>query len=151
MPSDFELLPIGKAEVIQEGDDVAILAVGSMVQYSLEASEKLRSDGINAQVVNMRYVKPLDTELLDEVASKFNKIVTIEENSIVGGFGSGVIEYFADKNYKNDIKRLGLPDKFVDHGTQAELYKILGVDADGICKNVKTFFEKSNSQSGVVA
>ena len=151
LKEEFESLPIGKAEVIQEGDDVAILAVGSMVQYSLEASEKLRSDGINAQVVNMRYVKPLDTELLDEVASKFNKIVTIEENSIVGGFGSGVIEYFADKNYKNDIKRLGLPDKFVDHGTQAELYKILGVDADGIYKNVKTFFEKSNSQSGVVA
>ena len=151
LKEEFELLPIGKAEVIQEGDDVAILAVGSMVQYSLEASGKLRSDGINAQVVNMRFVKPLDTELLDEVASKFNKIVTIEENAIVGGFGSGVIEYFADKNYKNDIKRLGLPDKFVDHGTQAELYGILGVDADGIYKNVKTFFEKSNSQSGVVA
>lgn len=151
LKEEFELLPVGKAEVIQEGSDVAILAVGNMVQFSLAAAEKLKVDGINTQVVNMRFIKPMDNELLDEVANKFNKIVTVEENSIAGGFGSGVIEYFADKNYKSDIKRLGLPDKFVDHGTQAELYEILGIDADGIYKNVKTFFEESNSQSEVVA
>ncbi len=151
LKEEFELLPVGKAEVIQEGSDVAILAVGNMVQFSIAAAEKLKVDGINTQVVNMRFIKPMDNELLDEVANKFNKIITVEENSIAGGFGSGVIEYFADKNYKSDIKRLGLPDKFVDHGTQAELYKILGIDADGIYKNVKTFYEESNSQSEVVA
>lgn len=151
LKEEFELLSVGKAEVMQEGCDVAILAVGNMVQFSLQAADKLRSDGINVQVVNMRFIKPLDTEMLDEVASKFNKIVTVEENSIVGGFGSGVIEYFADKNYKNDILRLGLPDKFVSHGTQAELYGILGIDADGIYKNVKTFSEETKSQSEVVA
>ncbi|VAX28365.1 1-deoxy-D-xylulose 5-phosphate synthase [hydrothermal vent metagenome] len=151
LKEEFELLPIGKGEIIEKGEDVAILAVGNMVQYSIKAAEKLRSDGISAQVINMRFVKPLDTELLDEVNHKFNKIVTIEENAIVGGFGSGVVEYFADKSYKNNILRLGLPDSFVEHGTQAELYKILGIDTEGIYKNVKTFFEESNSHSEGVA
>ena len=148
---EFEKLPIGKGEIIEKGEDVAILAVGNMVQFSIKAAEKLRSDGISAQVVNMRFVKPLDTELLDEIAHKFDKIVTVEENSVVGGFGSGVVEYFADKNYKNSIRRLGLPDNFIEHGTQAELYAILGIDAEGIYKNIKTFFGKTNSHSEGVA
>ncbi|NOX67163.1 MAG: 1-deoxy-D-xylulose-5-phosphate synthase, partial [Chlorobi bacterium] len=151
LKEEFELLPIGKGEIIEKGEDVAILAVGNMVQYSIKAAEQLRSDGISAQVINMRFVKPLDTELLDEVAHKFNKIVTVEENAIVGGFGSGIVEYFSDKNYKNNILRLGLPDSFIEHGTQAELYKILGIDTEGIYNNVKTFFEESNSHSEGVA
>lgn len=151
LKEEFELLPIGKGEIVEKGEDVAILAVGNMVRFSIKAAEKLRSDGISAQVINMRFVKPLDTELLDVVNHKFNKIVTVEENAIVGGFGSGVVEYFADKNYKNNILRLGLPDSFVEHGTQAELYKILGIDAEGIYKNVKTFIEESNSHSEGVA
>lgn len=151
LKEEFELLSIGKGEIIEKGEDVAILAVGNMVQYSTNAAEQLRSDGISAQVINMRFVKPLDTELLDEVAHKFNKIVTVEENAIVGGFGSGIVEYFADKNYKNNILRLGLPDSFIEHGTQAELYKILGIDTEGIYNNVKTFFEESNSHSEGVA
>ena len=122
-----------------------------MVQYSIEAAEKLMNEGISAEVVNMRYVKPLDLELLDRVANKFNKIITIEENSLAGGFGSSVVEYFSDKHYKNNILRLGLPDSFVDHGTQAELYSILEIDSAGIYKNVKKFFEESSSHNEVVA
>lgn len=137
--SGFEELEVGKAETLIEGEDVAILAVGKMVEYSINAADKLNSEGIGAHVVNMRFVKPLDTQLLDELAHKFDKIVTVEENSIVGGFGTGVVEYFSEKNYKNDIVRIGIPDKFVDHGTQAELHKILGIDADGIIKKVKVF------------
>ncbi len=151
LKDEFEILPIGKGEVVVKGEDVAILAVGNMVKYSIKASEKLRSDGINAQVVNMRFVKPLDTELLDSIAHSFDKIVTVEENAIIGGFGSGVAEYFIDKNYKNNIRRLGLPDSFVEHGTQDELYAMLGIDAEGIYKNVKNFFEESNSHSEGVA
>jgi len=151
LKEEFELYPIGKAEVVKEGTDVAILAIGSMVQYSIEAAEKLMSEGINAQVINMRYVKPLDLKLLDHVASKFSKIITVEENSLAGGFGSGVVEYFSDKRYKNSLLRLGLPDNFVDHGTQAELYSILEIDAEGIYKNIKKFFEESSSQNEVVA
>lgn len=139
---ELELLPPGKGEEIMWGEDVAILAVGSMVDYSVKAADILKNHGISPSVYNMRYIKPLDTSLLDEIASKFNKVVTVEENSIIGGFGSGVIEYFADKKYKSDLLRLGLPDKFIDHGTQKELHELLGIDPDGIARSVSGFLGK---------
>jgi len=88
----FEKIEIGKCETLIEGDDVALLAVGSMVEYSVKAAELLKDDGINCKVVNMRFIKPLDAKMLTEIAKKYSKIVTLEENSIVGGFGSGVLE-----------------------------------------------------------
>lgn len=136
---DFETLPIGKGEVLSPGDDVAILAVGSMVEYAIKAESKLKEKGIDAEIINMRFIKPLDEELLDLVSSKFKKVVTLEENSIVGGFGSAISEYFSDKNYKNDILRIGLPDYFIDHGTQAELHRILEIDTQGIVERVSQF------------
>ncbi len=138
----FTNLEIGKSETLKEGDDIALLAVGSMVEYAEEAAEKLELDGINAEVINMRFIKPLDSEKLNEVSSRFSKIVTLEENSIVGGFGAGVVEYFADNNFKNDILRIGLPDYFIDHGTQQELHKIVGIDPDSIVSKVKTFINR---------
>lgn len=138
----FELLPIGKGEVIQEGNDVALLALGSMVQSSIEAAELLAAKGISAQVVNMRYAKPLDTELVKELSSKFKKIVTLEENTLVGGFGSAVAEYLADNLIKVDLLRIGLPDDYVDHGTQTELHDLLGTDAKGIANKVADFCKK---------
>ncbi len=145
----FQKIEIGKAELLKSGEDVALLAFGSMVNYAMIASEKLESQGIHAEVVNMRFAKPLDSALLDDVASRFKKIVTLEENSLIGGFGSGIVEYFSDKNYKNDILRIGLPDKFVDHGTQEELHKMLGIDPDGIAKQVAEFIEIKKSKEEV--
>lgn len=145
----FEKIEIGKAEILKSGEDVALLAYGSMVHYALIASEKLESQGIHCEVVNMRFAKPLDKELLDDVASRFRKVVTLEENSIIGGFGSGVLEYFSEKNYKNDLLRIGLPDKFVDHGTQEELHKMLGIDPDGIVNQVVNFIEIKKSKEEV--
>ena len=139
LKESFEKIPIGTSERITPGDDVALLAVGSMVQFAINASEKLSKDGISAEVINMRFIKPLDEKMLDEIAAHHKKIITLEENTIVGGFGSGVTEYFAQKNYKNDILVMGLPDAFVEHGTQAELYKMLEIDADGIVKKTKLF------------
>ncbi len=135
----FEKIEIGKAERLVEGKDIAVLAVGSMVNYAGKAVDQLRKDNIQCELINMRFVKPIDKKMLDEIANKFDKIITIEENSIVGGFGSGVLEYFSEKNYKNDILCLGLPDKFIEHGTQAELHKLLKIDTDGIIENVKAF------------
>lgn len=137
--NDFEAIEIGKAEIIQKGEDVAILAVGKMVEYSIKTADLLKNAGINAEIVNMRFIKPLDTELLDKIANRFDKIVTMEDNSIVGGFGSAVVEYFSDQNYKNDIIRIGLPDYFIDHGTQEELHKFISIDPDGIFKKIKIF------------
>lgn len=145
----FEKIEIGKAETLKSGEDVALLAYGSMVHYALIASQKLESQGIHCEVVNMRFAKPLDTELLDDISSRFKKIVTLEENSIIGGFGSAVLEYFSEKNYKNDILRIGLPDKFVDHGTQEELHKLLGIDPEGIVNQVINFIEIKKSKEEV--
>lgn len=136
---EFETIEIGKAEVLSEGEDVALLAFGSMVNYAIIASQLLQQENISAQVVNMRFAKPLDTELLDSIASKFDRIVTLEENSIIGGFGSAILEYFSDKHYKNDVLRIGLPDEFVEHGTQEQLHNLLGIDPEGIKQKVISF------------
>ncbi|QQS37384.1 MAG: 1-deoxy-D-xylulose-5-phosphate synthase [Ignavibacteriales bacterium] len=145
----FTQLEIGKGEIIRKGADVALVAIGSMVQYASVAAEKLESEGVHCEVVNMRFAKPLDTQLLDDIAKRFNKIITLEENSLTGGFGSGVIEYFNELNYKNDILRVGLPDSFVDHGTQEELHKLLGIDPDGIVTKVKSHCQKKNVKHGM--
>ena len=137
----FEKIETGKSETLIEGEDVAFLALGKMVEYSLNAAEILNEEGISPEVINMRFAKPLDEQKLDEIASRFNKIITLEESSLKGGFGSGVLEYFAEKNYKNDILRVGLPDEFIDHGTQKELHAQLGIDAEGIKEKVKVFYE----------
>jgi len=146
----FEKIEIGKAETLITGEDVALLALGSMVDYSLKAAELLGHEGINAEVINMRFAKPLDSVKLDEVAAKFTKIVTLEENNLPGGFGSAIVEYFNDKNFKNDILRIGLPDDFVDHGTQAELHHILNIDPDGIKEKVKVFCESKTVNHGII-
>lgn len=139
MKAGFDEIPIGKAEKLKVGDDAALLAVGSMVNYSLKAAEKLASEEIICDVINMRFIKPLDTDMLDHVAGKHSKIVTLEESSLVGGFGSSVLEYFNEKNYKNDILRIGIPDHFIEHGTQKELHQLLKMDPESIVERVKIF------------
>jgi 1-deoxy-D-xylulose-5-phosphate synthase len=98
---------------------------------------------------NMRFIKPLDTQLLDVIALKHEKIVTIEENNLPGGFGSAVLEYFNDKKYKNDFLRIGIPDKFIDHGTQSELHKQISIDPVGIVSQISTFFRSLKSTEKV--
>ena len=140
----FDQIEIGKSERLAAGNDVALLALGSMVDYSQKATKLLAENSISCELINMRYAKPLDTQMLDEIARKFKKIVTLEENSLAGGFGSGVVEYFTDKNYKNDILRIGLPDHFIDHGTQEELHKQIGIDPVSIAEKVKLFCQTKN-------
>lgn len=151
MEEELKDIPIGLSEVIQKGEHVALLAVGVMVEYAKIAAQNLAAQGITCEIINMRFVKPMDLHRLDEVAAKFDKIVTLEENSIVGGFGSGVVEYFAEKNYKNNILRIGLPDYFIDHGTQDQLHKLLGIDPNGITEKVKLFLKTHVARNGVVA
>ncbi|MCZ7612149.1 MAG: hypothetical protein M5T52_01005 [Ignavibacteriaceae bacterium] len=140
----FSKIEIGKAEKILDGDDIAILAVGSMVDYAEKAIPLLKEQGYNAELFNMRFIKPLDEQLLEQIAAKHEKIVTIEENNLPGGFGSAVIEFFADRNYKNDILRIGIPDNFIDHGTQAELHKQISIDPAGIVSQISAFLKKIN-------
>ena len=147
---EFTEMEIGKAERLVNGQDVALLAVGNMVEYSKKASVKLLAEGIHCEIINMRFIKPLDVDILNDLVTRFEKIVTLEESTIVGGFGTGVLEYLAERNLKNDILRIGLPDKFIDHGTQEELHKQLGIDPDGIVEKIKKFLNTKINQ-GVVA
>lgn len=145
LKDSFEKYEIGKAEVLSEGSDVVLLALGVMVEYSIKAAELLNELKVSTGVVNMRFAKPIDTDLIDEIAKTGKKIITLEENSLAGGFGSGVVEYMADNNYKNDILRIGLPDSFVDHGTQKELHNILQIDTAGIVEKVLKFVQKEHN------
>jgi 1-deoxy-D-xylulose-5-phosphate synthase len=136
---NFKEIEIGKGEIIKEGSDIAILSVGNMVLNSVKAAEILKEKGIDAEVINMRFVKPLDAELLKYAFGKFQKLITIEDNSIIGGFGSAVSEFAEQYRYKNDIILHGLPDKFIEHGKPEELYHILKLDAEGIAGIIEQF------------
>jgi 1-deoxy-D-xylulose-5-phosphate synthase len=139
----FSKIEIGKSEKLSDGEDVAILAVGSMVNYAQKASDILKENGITCELINMRFIKPLDGKRLDEIAAKHDKIVTLEENNLPGGFGSAVLEYLNDNNFKNDILRIGLPDKFIDHGTQTQLHKQIEIDPSGIAKRITSFYKNT--------
>jgi 1-deoxy-D-xylulose-5-phosphate synthase len=120
-----------------------------MVDYSIKAAKLLAGDGIHSEIINMRFIKPLDTDMLDDIVQKHNKIVTLEESTLVGGFGSGILEYLNENKYKNDVLRIGLPDKFIEHGTQSELHHILEIDSAGIAKKVKAFCKNQNIKQKV--
>jgi 1-deoxy-D-xylulose-5-phosphate synthase len=133
-------LEIGKAEILSEGSDVAILAVGPQVYQALKAASKLANEGIRATVINGRFIKPLDTELITAVARSHGSIVTIEDHYLMGGFGSAVMELL-EQHSLHDIRvlRLGFPDKLIEHASQNLLFAKYGLDADGIYSKVKEF------------
>jgi 1-deoxy-D-xylulose-5-phosphate synthase len=124
-------LPIGKAELRRKGRDIAILAFGSLLAPALAAGES-----INATVVNMRFVKPLDEELLRELARTHDLLVTVEENTVSGGAGSGVNEFLSAVGLTTTVLNLGLPDRFIEHGNTDELLRECGLDADGIRRQI---------------
>ena len=135
----YQPIPIGKGGVVATGDDVLMLAIGRMVGESIEARSKLKKQGISATVVNCRYVKPLDVDLICSLARKIPRIITAEENIREGGFGSAVLECLTDHDISPvEIKRVGISNTFVEHGPQALLRSKYGVDADAIVKAATT-------------
>jgi 1-deoxy-D-xylulose-5-phosphate synthase len=136
----FDLIPFGKGEILRTGSDVALLAIGTMANTALAAAEELARGGVAAEVVSMRFVKPIDGDLLREVALRIPRLVTLEENVTIGGFGSAVTEFLAaDRIGGVRILSLGLPDRFIDHGTPQELYADLGLDPPGVARSVTAF------------
>ncbi len=125
--AEMTALPIGKGVVRREGVQIAVLNFGTLLPAALQAAEKL-----NASVVDMRFVKPLDTDLLEEMAQHHQLLVTLEENSVQGGAGSAVTEYFNAKGIDIAVLQLGLPDTFVEHGTHSQQLAQCGLDAAGI-------------------
>jgi 1-deoxy-D-xylulose-5-phosphate synthase len=139
-PSSFS---IGESEIVRSGGDILIVALGSMVIPSIEASKILEDLGIRACVVNARFVKPLDVDLIGRLAEEIKCVLTVEENVLSGGFGSAVMEYLSEQNIKGlKIKRLGLPDAFIEHGSQSRLRTNLGLDPDGIARGCLALVDK---------
>ena len=130
--TQLDVLPVGKGEIRRQGQRVALLAFGTLLGAALSAGEQL-----DATVANMRYVKPIDAELIVELAGNHSLLVTIEENAVIGGAGSEVERVLAERGIKVPVLRLGLPDRFVDHGEQGQLLAELGLDADGIVSSVR--------------
>ena len=131
----FEELPIGKGRRLVDGNDVAVLSIGPIGNNVTEAIERLQQQTTNTLSVahyDLRFLKPLDDELLHEVGRRFKRIITVEDGALEGGMGSAVLEWMSDHGYKPDIVRLGLPDQFVEHGTVSELQHIVGIDAEAI-------------------
>ena len=147
VPMDQELtaLEVGKAELLREGSDLCIIAAGSVVRPAQEAAERLQADGISAAVINARFVKPLDEELILRYAKATGRIVTVEEHALQGGFGSAVLECLEGAKLTGiRTLRIGLPDRFIEHGPQALLREKYGLDADGIRRSVKEFVERTS-------
>ncbi len=147
VPMDQELkdIELGKGEVLRDGGDLVIVAIGNMVKPSMDAAERLAAEGISAALVNARFVKPLDEELILGLARRTGRIVTVEEHALQGGFGSAVLECL-ESSRVSGIKtfRIGLPDRFIEHGAQAILRQRYGLDAEGIYGAVKAFLEKTS-------
>lgn len=133
----FAEIEIGKGRKICDGENVALLSIGHVGNFVTEAFKTLNAEGINPAHYDMRFVKPLDAEMLHEIFSKFKKVITIEDGCIPGGFGSAILEWMNDNNYSAHIKRLGIPDKFIEHGTPKELQIECGFYVDDIINEVK--------------
>ena len=139
----FELLEIGKGRTIQTGKDAAILCLGTCYHELKIAADNLEQRGISLGIYDMIFVKPLDAELLHHICANYENIITIEEAALMGGFGSAVAEFVVDHNYKNKLLRLGLPDEFVEHASQAEQRATYGLDASGLEKQIQELLSKS--------
>jgi 1-deoxy-D-xylulose-5-phosphate synthase len=130
-------LTIGEGECLKSGKDLAVITIGTMARPAQKAIEQIEKE-YNTSIAHydIRFLKPLDQGLLHEIGKKFRQIITIEDGVILGGFGSAVLEFMSDNNYSVHVKRLGIPDSFIEHGSPEELYAMLGLDEDGISKSI---------------
>ncbi len=142
MDENFSLIPLGKWEILKDGKDVFIIGCGTMVNEAYLAAYELDREGISCGVVNGRFIKPVDYEMLKEIGGRCKRILTVEENSIVGGFGAAVMEALSDLDIIIPVKRLGVPDTFLSHGTQLTLRRKLGLTSEGIYNFVREWIKK---------
>jgi len=132
----FKRIEIGKGRKIRDGEKIAVLSFGPIGKYVIEASEKLEENGISIGHFDMRYAKPIDTTLIDNVIDSYDSVITIEDGTKLGGFGSAVAEYISEKGAGVPVKIMGVPDTIVEHGTQRELHDEVGIGPDGIVEEV---------------
>jgi len=143
-------LEIGKGEILREGRDALILAIGVTVYPALRAAERLDRSNISTAVINCRFLKPLDRSLICDWAKRTGRVLTVEENVLQGGFGSAVLELLEEEGlYSIQIKRLGIPDLFVEHGPQSLLREKYGIDENGIYRGVMEMFQRESSNLSI--
>jgi 1-deoxy-D-xylulose-5-phosphate synthase len=142
---------IGKAQLLRQGDEVCLVGIGLMANHALAAADLLKKKGIHAGVINARFVKPLDEELLVEAAGRYSLLVTVEDNALAGGFGSAVLELAAQKGLDVRIMTLGLPDRFIEHGARDTLYDRLGLSPRRIAERVREILSGAGSIQSLVA
>ena len=130
----FKKIKVGTGRKVLNGDQIAILTIGHIGNEGLKAADNLKKKGISAALYDMRFVKPLDELLLHEVFGKFDKVITVEDGCVQGGFGSAILEFMADNQYHSKVVRLGMPDRVVEHGSQEELWAECNYDAQAIEK-----------------
>ncbi len=138
----FKEIPLGSWETLKEGADLTIIACGNMVYPALAVAEELEQEGIHIGVINGRFIKPMDKKMLMEVVTQTKKILTLEENVLMGGFGSGVMELLSEQETLIPVKSMGIPDTFITHGSQKTLRNTLGIDREGIKKAIKAWLKK---------
>ncbi len=138
-------IALGTGEKLKDGSDIAVLTIGTIANQARKAIEQIERENADIGIAHydMRFIKPLDEKILHEVGKKFEKVITIEDGVIQGGFGSAVLEFFADNGYRVQTKRLGIPDTFVEHGTPDELYSMLGLDTEGIADSIREIIRTS--------
>ena len=142
----FEKIEIGKGRKLKDGQDIAILSFGHPGNFAASAIRDVKAEGINPGHYDMRFAKPIDEALLHEVFGQYNKIITVEDGTVVGGFGSAVLEFMNANGYKADVKIMGIPDRLVEHGTPKQLYEEIGLDANAIANAIRALVgEKSNA------
>jgi len=134
----YQPIKKGSFEIIDEGKETVVLAIGTMVKHALEAKQILLKDNINPTIVNARFLKPIDKELLHSLLKSHKSVVTIEDNVKSGGFGSRINQFIIDNNYDNRIENISLPDEFIQHGDIDALYDIVGLSAIGIANKIKS-------------
>ena len=142
MDEGWEPIEIGKAEIIKEGEDIVIFAYGSMVSVAMETSDLLDQNKLSACVVNSRFVKPLDKDLITNLARRYNKIVTMEEGTLLGGFGSAIVELLNDEDINVSVLRIGIPDVLVDHASPDQSKKRLGLTPNQIAEQIINKFTR---------
>ncbi len=139
--TEMKKIKVGTGRKLKDGSDIAILSLGHVGNFAASAIRDVKSEGINPAHYDMRFAKPLDEAMLHEIFGKFNKVITIEDGTVVGGFGSAILEFMNEHGYKADVRIMGIPDRLVEHGSPKQLYDEIGIDANGIATTLRTMAE----------
>jgi 1-deoxy-D-xylulose-5-phosphate synthase len=139
LQNEIESLPIGKGKKIKEGRQIAVLSIGPIGNEVAKAIDMIEKELISVAHYDMIYLKPIDEAILHEAGKQFTHIITVEDGTIAGGLGSAVVEFMVENGYHAKVKRIGVPDHFIEHGRIPELHRLCGMDADSIARTISTF------------